>query len=338
VQRDTVEFAAMVSGIAVAVAGGDAAQIGIGSAAGSNAAANNYVAHSPFRQVRAAVAQENARLTQACGASCTPEQMRSIDLQMLRLEAVGNLTAIAQTSKLTTAQAVQLGETLATLLPVYGTPIALYQAISGQSLTGSDLSNTERFFNGVAAAIPAGSAAYKLINNAMVDLRMASSVGGIAADGKVMMDFSQLTSAQKGVVGELLGANTVQNALPGAQRLGRLGEVGSQGIDDLYKVTTANADYVIVEYKFGTSPLNKTADGLQMSDGWVAGSDRVLNAVAGNPAQAAAINKAIEAGRVEKWVVHTDPAGGTSIWIVDAAGKYIKAGSDVVSKVLGAAK
>ncbi|VTU37584.1 hypothetical protein H6CHR_05004 [Variovorax sp. PBL-H6] len=65
------------------------------------------------------------------------------------------------------------------------------------------------------------------------------------------MDFSQLSSHQKGVVGELLGANTVQNVLPGATRLGRMGEVGSQGIDDLYKVTSAKADYVIVEYKFG---------------------------------------------------------------------------------------
>ena len=119
--------------------------------------------------------------------------------------------------------------------------------------------------------------------------------------------------------------------------MGRLGEVGSQGIDDLYKVTTANADYVIVEYKFGTSSLNKTADGLQMSDGWVAGSERIVKAT-GNPAEALKVYDAISAGRVEKWVVHTDPAGGTSIWIVDAAGKYIKAGSDVVSKVLGVKK
>jgi filamentous hemagglutinin len=209
--------------------------------------------------------------------------------------------------------------------------------MSGQSLTGNDLSIAERFFSGVAAAIPAGSAAYKLINSAMTDLRIAASVGGIAADGRVMMDFSQLTSAQKGVVGEQLGANTVQNALPGAQRLGRLGEVGSQGNYDLYKVTTANADYVIVEYKFGTSPLGKTADGLQMSDEWVAGSDRIIKA-AGSQAEAAKINAAMRSDRVEKWVVHTDPAGGTTVWIVDAAGKYVKADSNVVSKVLGAKK
>ena len=44
---DTVQFAALMSGIAVAIGGGDAAQIGIGSQAGGNAAANNYLAHNP---------------------------------------------------------------------------------------------------------------------------------------------------------------------------------------------------------------------------------------------------------------------------------------------------
>ena len=333
---DTVEFAAMISGIGAALAGGDAAQISLASSAGANAAANNFLSRSPFKEVQARVNQENARLTLQCGDNCTLEQMRSIDLQMQRLEAAGNLLATTQNSKLTTAQAVQLGETLAALLPFYGTPIALYQAISGKSLSGSDLSGVEQFFNGVAAAIPAGGAAYRLINSAVADMRLASSAGGIAADGIALMNFSMLTNAQKGVVGELLGSTTVQNALPGAIRLGRLGEVGSQGIDDLYKVTSANADYVIVEYKFGTSPLKTTADGVQMSDGWVAGNNRLIEIAGKDTAQA--IGKAMEVGRVEKWVVHTDPAGGTSIWIVDAAGKYIKANSEVVSKVLGASK
>jgi Possible hemagglutinin (DUF637) len=333
--EDLVNLSKLMGGVAAALTGGN---IAIAAVAGGNAAENNYVTHSPFRDVRAAVTKENARLTSACGANCSLDEMRKIDLQMQQLETVGNLAVISQRTGLTTAQAVQMGEMLATLLPVYGSPIALYQAISGQSLTGNDLTTTERFFNGIAGAIPAGSAAYKLISSAMAELRIAASAGGIAADGKALMDFSQLSKAQKGVVGELLGADTVKIAMPGAQRLGRLGDVGSQGIDDLYKVTTANVDYVIVEYKFGTSPLGKTVDGVQMSDGWVAGGERVLNAVGGNPAQAASINKAIEAGRIEKWVVHTDPAGGTSIWIVDAAGKYIKAGSDVVSRVLGVKK
>jgi filamentous hemagglutinin len=231
---------------------------------------------------------------------------------------------------------MRLGENIASLLPVYGTPIALYQAISGESLSGENLTTVERFFNGVAAAVPLGSAAYRLINSAVANFRLAASFGGLGADGKALMDFSQLSSHQKGVVGELLGSNTVQNVLPGATRLGRMGEIGSRGIDDLYKVTSANADYVIVEYKFGTSTLGKTADGLQMSDGWVQGSDRILNAVGGNTSEALKISDAIASGRVEKWVVHTDPSGGTSVWVVDSAGKIVQADSTLASKVIGA--
>ncbi len=150
------------------------------------------------------------------------------------------------------------------------------------------------------------------------------------------MDFSKLSSAQKGVVGELLGANTVKNALPaGSTRLGRMGEIGSTGIDDLYKVASKDLDYVVVEYKFGTSKLGMTADGLQTSDGWVLGSDRILKAVENNAAEAEAIANALRAGRVEKWIVHTDPAGGVSIWISDASGKIVPASSDIVSKILG---
>ncbi|VTU18932.1 Filamentous hemagglutinin [Variovorax sp. PBS-H4] len=44
---DTVQFAALMSGLAVAVTGGDASQINLASQAGSNAAANNYLAHNP---------------------------------------------------------------------------------------------------------------------------------------------------------------------------------------------------------------------------------------------------------------------------------------------------
>ncbi|MBA3595722.1 MAG: DUF637 domain-containing protein, partial [Polaromonas sp.] len=335
---DTAQFAGMISAIAAAVAGGNAEQINLASAAGANAAANNYASHSPYAKVKAAVAAENARLTELCGANCTQADFNRIDNQVRQVEFAATMIEVSQRTSLTPAQTIQLAETVAALLPFYGTPIALYQAISGQSLTGTDLSGAERFFNGVAAAIPIGTVAYKLIGGAVADMRLAASFGGFSADGKALMDFSKLSSQQKGVVGELLGANTVQNALPGATRLGRLGEIGSQGIDDLYKVTSASADYVIVEYKFGSSALKTTADGVQMSDGWVLGNERLFNAAGKNSTEQAAIEVALRQGRIEKWVVHTDPAGGTSIWIVDSAGKIAKADSTITSKLLGGRK
>ncbi len=137
--------------------------------------AYNYVSHSPFAAVRRTVSQENARLLNQCGSNCTLEQMRNMDRQLQRLEAAGNLIEIGQRSTLTTQQALQLGETLASLLPVYGTPVALYQAITGKGIaTQTDLTAAERLFNGLAAAIPLTSAAYNIIKSA------ATSLGDLA--------------------------------------------------------------------------------------------------------------------------------------------------------------
>jgi filamentous hemagglutinin len=49
-QVDTVQFASMMSAIAVAITGGDAAQINLGAQAGSNAAANNYLNHDQWEK------------------------------------------------------------------------------------------------------------------------------------------------------------------------------------------------------------------------------------------------------------------------------------------------
>ncbi|WP_155638453.1 hypothetical protein [Burkholderia cepacia] len=54
--------------------------------------------------------------------------------------------------------------------------------------------------------------------------------------------------------------------------------VGEQGIDDFYKVNKPDVDYVIVEYKYDTSKLKKTDDGLQMSDDWLSGETLALTA------------------------------------------------------------
>jgi filamentous hemagglutinin len=65
-QADTTQFAAMIAGLAVAITGGDAALINLGSQAGSNAAANNYLFHDEAA-MRDRLQQEKAACqTQAC--------------------------------------------------------------------------------------------------------------------------------------------------------------------------------------------------------------------------------------------------------------------------------
>lgn len=84
-----------VVGAAVgAVAGGTA-----GAATSLNQTAHNYVSHSPFAGVRCTVSQENARLTTACGSSCTAQDFQRIDQQMAALGRAGTAarTGDAQT-------------------------------------------------------------------------------------------------------------------------------------------------------------------------------------------------------------------------------------------------
>jgi filamentous hemagglutinin len=152
--------------------------------------------------------------------------------------------------------------------------------------------------------------------------------GGLfGLDGKPLMDFRNLTNPQKAVIGDTLGSAKVEAIVPGAEKIGRVPTVGQTGIDDLYKVKKPDVDYIVVEYKYGSSKLGSTADGVQMSDTWLTGSNtgynRILESVNGNTQVANSVDKAIQLGRVEKWVVHTDPFGVVTVGVVDKAGKIV---------------
>ncbi|MBV8046770.1 MAG: hypothetical protein JO171_06440 [Paludibacterium sp.] len=81
-----------------------------------------------------------------------------------------------------------------------------------------------------------------------------------------------------------------------------------------------------------------TADGLQGSDDWLMGSNtnynRILESVSGDRSQENKIMDALEEGRVEKWLVHTDPYGRVTVGVMDANGKLIPH-PELVSKVIG---
>lgn len=57
---------------------------------------------------------------------------------------------------------------------------------------------------------------------------------------------------------EALGAAKIDALVPGARKVGRAPSPGQTFVDDLYKVNKPGVDYVVVEYKFGTSTLKKT--------------------------------------------------------------------------------
>ncbi len=170
--------------------------------------------------------------------------------------------------------------------------------------------------------------------------RLVASGGLFAADGKPLMDFSKLSSAQKAVIGDTLGSSKIEALIPGAEKIGRSPSVGQTGVDDLFKVNKPGVDYVVVEYKYGTSTLKNTADGLQMSDTWLTGAytnyNRILESV-GNPKTALEVRDALRNNRVEKWLVHTDPYGNVTVGVLDKAGKLIP-NPEAISKILGGSK
>ncbi|BBO59839.1 hypothetical protein MPB2EB_0965 [Mycoavidus sp. B2-EB] len=136
------------------------------------------------------------------------------------------------------------------------------------------------------------------------------------------------------MVGEHFGGKFIQNLLPDAQPIARVG-ASEKGIDALYKVNKNGIDYVIVEYKYDKSRLSKkTADGPQMSDSWligkITGRDRIL-AFAGRE-EGVIITRAWEQGRVEKWLVHTSRHGRVSVSLLDKNAKRIPFNT---SKLLG---
>jgi hypothetical protein len=175
--------------------------------------AHNYISHSPYANVRLTVSQENARLLNQCGNNCTLADMRNIDLQMQKLEAAGNLIETGQRSKLTTQQAVLLGENIASLLPIYGTPIALYQAITGKGIASeADLTAAERLFNTVAAAIPLANASYQIVKSAATTMSdLSTSFRAIGTAGSNQSVWKLEPYSRGNVIEQVLGQNLPQN-------------------------------------------------------------------------------------------------------------------------------
>ena len=139
-KADTTQFAAMVAAVAAAATGANAEEINLASQAGANAAANNYVSHSPFASVREIAAKENLRLTATCEPDCTAEKYRLNDQQVAAVERAAELVEVAKRSVITPEEAKQLAQTLIELTPVYGTGESVLQLITGQSsLTGEEV-------------------------------------------------------------------------------------------------------------------------------------------------------------------------------------------------------
>jgi filamentous hemagglutinin len=155
---------------------------------------------------------------------------------------------------------------------------------------------------------------------------LLKSGGVLDNSGNAVLDMSKLSANQKSVMGDLFGAETVTRIVPDGTKLARIPGIGETGLDDLYRVNRPDVDFVVIEYKFlsdkaksGSSALGKTGDGLQGSESWIMGSDRINKAVGNNIG--IDVRRAVDNGRVETWVVRTLPNGSTEVEVLDSLGK-----------------
>ena len=164
----------MTVGTALGAVGGTS-----GAAAGLNQAANNYVSHSPFREVRQTASRENARLMNECGADCTLADFQRIDRQVAQVERAANLAAIGQVSAMTPQQAEQLSQLILELAPVYGSGESVLQLITGRSsLTGEEAS---RFWAAVGM-VPVAGGMIARVGRTAVDVARALNAADAAHD------------------------------------------------------------------------------------------------------------------------------------------------------------
>ena len=196
----------VVGAVLGAAAGGTA-----GAATSLNQTAHNYVTHSPYASVRRTVSQENARLTQACGTTCTAEDFRRIDQQMARLEAAGNLAAIARHSGLTPVQGQQMAQLALELAPVYGTGEALVQLLTGQSSVSGE--QASRFWAAVGV-VPVAGGVLRRAGEPAVDALVAIFKGAEAgkAAPRAPVDIAHTIGADINArTGKVTGGHTLIN-------------------------------------------------------------------------------------------------------------------------------
>ena len=94
-----------------------------------------------------------------------------------------------------------------------------------------------------------------------------------------------------------------------------------KGIDGVYENAHPPPQYIISEAKYNTSRLGSTADGPQMSDDWILGSNRLENAGLADDV-VDDIRFALEnnTGDVQRVLTHIDDAGNVTTSTIDNAG------------------
>lgn len=131
-----------------------------------------------------------------------------------------------------------------------------------------------------------------------------------------------LSAAEKGALGEKV-AHAKMKAL-GYERIDLGGDYvhGRAGIDGIYRNTKPPPEYVIMEAKYGAARLGKTADGKQMSKGWIEGNDRLKDALSAE--DLIKVQDALDGGEVKSVLIRVEEAGKTKGRLLNSNGNIIR--------------
>jgi len=218
--------------------------------------------------------------------------------------------------------------------------------------TGSGLATNQALMQGGFVRIFGSSEKYGLIEgiakkpskfeNALVKANnyLPEINGQLTSNGKPLLDLRNFSNEVKCSFGESFGGRKISRLFPGAQLIGAEPIYGQTGIDAIYKFSRNGIDrFAIVEYKFGTSELGITRDGLQMSDDWLFGSgtkrNRIFEYVNKNSALTYDIDCALKSDRAIKLLVHTNSFGAVSVGVLDKDAKLISNSIEIIKNFGG---
>lgn len=244
------------------------------------------------------IADENAR------QNLSDSVFRELDAKIDRMQ-----TALEQGGD---QQAEQLGKDLGALIWQVGT---VATGVGGAAKAGAKLADV---------GISLGS---KTLGD-MAKQGLLKNAGAIdPVTGKPALDLNELAKQPgrrtdlKEATGEFFGQATVKDLMPEAEYLGGATGAGQKGIDGIYKLKGKDGQdyYVFVENKYNTSKQGGTNDGLQGSEGWLLGSNRIENVVGKDVATN--VENAVRNGRTDTLLIRTLPDGRTEIKLLDASGK-----------------
>ncbi|WP_255387566.1 hypothetical protein [Listeria sp. ILCC792] len=226
----------------------------------------------------------------------------------------------------------------ATAATVSGTVLTAkdaYHALSGLDVNGNPLTQAER--NEVIlsagtdiAFMIAGFGLNKILKNAKIvtqsdefinpDKLKQYQVIDDVKNGNTLLDSSKV----KGNFGEMVADNYIED-LKDATRIGKrvttLNDKLQTGIDGVYECASPPPKYIIAEAKFNTSQLKQTQDGLQMSESWILGSNRLEKAVGPEIAELIKDELLMHPENVQSILVNIDVNGNAVESILDSAGK-----------------